>query len=103
MLDLRQIYDFLPAVYRIRDADIAANSGKGLDAADQAELDGLLAIHGSLSAEQARRLAELQDKAQRGPLKFLVSVLAEQVEVLEESFFESYDDLFVETCQEWVV
>jgi hypothetical protein len=103
MLDLQQIYNFLPAVYRIRDADIAADLGTGLDATDQQELNGLLAIHSSLSAQQERRLAELQDKAQRGPLKSLMSILAEQVEVLEESLMQSYDDLFIETCQEWVV
>lgn len=103
MLDLQQIYNLLPAVYRIRDAEIAANSGTGLDPVEQQELNDLLAIQGALSAQQAQRLAELHDKAQRGPLKSLMAIIAEQVEVLEESLLQSYDDLFIETCQEWVV
>ena len=103
MLDLQQIYNFLPAVYRIRDAEIAVELGAGLDATDQQQLNGLLAIQGPLTAEQTQQLANLQDKAQRGPLKSLIAVLAEQVEVLEESLMQSYDDLFIETCQAWVV
>lgn len=103
MLDLQQIYKLLPAIYRIRDAEIAANSGTGLDQVEQQELEDLLAIQGPLSALQAQRLAELQDKAERGPLKSLMAIIAEQVEVLEESLLQSYDDLFIETCQEWVV
>jgi hypothetical protein len=102
-LDLRQIYALLPALYRIRDAEIAVQSGAGLDAAEQQELAGLLAGIAQLSAEEALRLAELQDRAQQGPLKSLFAVIAEQVEVLEESLLQSYDDLFIETCQEWVV
>jgi hypothetical protein len=103
MLDLQQIYKLLPAIYRIRDAEIAANSGTGLDSVEQLELQDLLVILGPLSALQAQRLAELQDKAGRGPLKSLMAIIAEQVEVLEESLLQSYDDLFIETCQEWVV
>src|SRR5262249_36607678 len=56
-----------------------------------------------LSAQQAQRLAELKDKQQRGPLKSLVSIITEQIQILEESLLQSYDDLFIETCQEWVV
>jgi len=103
MLDLQQIYQLLPAIYRIRDAEIAADSGTGLDPVEQQEFAGLLAIQGPLSALEAQRLAALQDKAERGPLKSLMAIIAEQVEVLEESLLQSYDDLFIETCQEWVV
>ncbi len=102
MLDLQQIYKLLPAVYRIRDAELAAASGTGLDPIEQQELDNLLAI-GTLTPQQLARRDELQDKAERGPLKSLVAVIAEQIEVLEEHFWQSYDDHFIETCQEWVV
>lgn len=55
------LYNLLPAVYRLRDAD-------------------------------------------RGePLKALLTVIAEQVEVLEEDLAQLYDDLFIETCASWVV
>jgi hypothetical protein len=103
MLDLDQIYKLLPAVYRIRDADIATQSRAGLDPTDQQELKALLATSGPLPASDAARLEELKDKAQRGPLKSLMAILAEQVEALEESLLQSYDDLYIETCQEWVV
>ena len=36
------------------------------------------------------------------PLKNLLSVIAEQVAVLEENLDQLYDDQFIETCAEWV-
>ncbi|MEO6672200.1 MAG: hypothetical protein ABIN93_02110 [Ginsengibacter sp.] len=38
-----------------------------------------------------------------GPLKALLSLVAEQLAVLEENFEQLYDDQFIETCAEWVV
>ncbi len=57
----QQLYELLPAVYRIRDA------GQG------------------------------------EPLKAFVSLFAEQVEIFEEQLSQSYDDVFIETCSDWVV
>jgi hypothetical protein len=58
--DLERMYELLPAIYRIRDAD-------------------------------------------RGePLKALLSVIADQVGVLEEDLTQLYDDQFIETCAPWV-
>ncbi len=57
----QQLYELLPAVYRIRDA------GQG------------------------------------EPLKAFVSLFAEQVEIFEEHLSQSYDDVFIETCSDWVV
>jgi hypothetical protein len=102
-LDLQAIYNFIPAVYRTRDVEAALDSGITLDPADQQTLNALLAKIDNLSALEQQQLAELQDKQQRGPLKSLAAILAEQVEVLQESLYQSYDDLFIETCQEWVV
>ncbi len=102
-LDLSAIYNLLPAVYRIRDANLALQSGNTLDPADAAELASLLQELSSLTPSQQQALAVLQDKQQRGPLKSLIAILAEQIEVLQESLYQSYDDLFIETCQEWVV
>src|SRR5258708_3998901 len=59
--DLDRIYNLLPAIYRIRDAQ------------------------------------------QGEPLKALLSVIADQVAVLEESLEQLYDDQFIETCAEWAV
>jgi hypothetical protein len=60
-LDAQRLYDLLPAIYRVRDAE------------------------------------------QSEPLKALLSVIAEQVAVLEEDLAQRYDDQFIETCAEWVV
>ena len=42
--------------------------------------------------------------AERGyPLRDLVTVLAEQAQVVAENLDQMYDDLFIETCATWVV
>lgn len=45
----------------------------------------------------------VRDVGQGEPLKALLSVIAEQVAVLEESLDQAYDDQFIETCADWVV
>jgi hypothetical protein len=59
--DAQRIYELLPAIYRLRDAE------------------------------------------QGEPLKALLSVIADQVGVIEEDLAQLYDDQFIETCNEWVV
>jgi hypothetical protein len=56
-----RIYDLLPAVYRLRDAE------------------------------------------QDDPLKMLLAVIAEQVDVVEDDIEQLYENWFIETCDEWVV
>jgi hypothetical protein len=68
--DVDRLYGLLPALYRIRDVDLA------------------------------RRLGLNDDQ---GPLRSLLAVIAEQVAVLEDDLAQLYDDLFIETCAEWVV
>lgn len=103
-LNLNQIYNLLPSVYRVRDAQMAQASSNSLDPADFARFQQLLAIPlDQLTFLQQLQLRELQDLQQRGPLKSLVAILAEQIEVLQESLYQSYDDLFIETCADWVV
>lgn len=103
-LNLNQIYNLLPAVYRVRDAQIAQASPNSLNPADFATLQQLLAIPpDQLTFLQQLQLRELQDLQQRGPLKSLIAILAGQIEVLQESLYQSYDDLFIETCAGWVV
>ena len=56
-----QLYELLPAIYRIRDAE-------------------------------------------RGePLKALLSVMASQINVVEEDIDQLYENWFIETCEEWLV
>jgi hypothetical protein len=45
----------------------------------------------------------IRDVEQRGALKELLTVIAEQVATIEEDLDQLYDDLFIETCAEWVV
>lgn len=102
-LDLTQVYNLLPAVYRIRDAQLALQSGTGLDPSEFTTLQQLLASSQPLTPLQQQILAALQAKQQRGPLQSLIEILAEQSEVLQDSLVQSYDDLFIETCADWVV
>ncbi|MCY1352682.1 hypothetical protein D9M68_150280 [compost metagenome] len=66
--DAQALYALLPAIQRIRDAELAAAEG-----------------------------------LPRGPLEELVAVLAEQLGVAGESLEQLHDDLFIETCADWVV
>jgi hypothetical protein len=62
------LFDLLPALYRLRDAQLAAGAGDEM-----------------------------------GPLQSLLSIVEEQIAVLEENIAQLYDDLFIETCAPWVV
>jgi hypothetical protein len=44
-----------------------------------------------------------RDAEQGEPLKALLSVIADQIAVLEEDLAQLYDDQFIETCADWVV
>ena len=103
--DLEKLYALLPAIYRTRDRELAGALGLWLDEKEETELQDLLARRSQVSDEQARRRQELLEKKRRasGPLKALLSVIAEQVAVVEEDLAQLYDDLFIETCAEWVV
>jgi hypothetical protein len=104
--DLERLYELLPAVYRLRDIELATQQEGALSRAEQTELQELQALFNTnspLTDPQFKRLEELQDKQQRGPLKALLAVIAEQVAVLEEDLAQRYDDQFIETCAEWVV
>jgi hypothetical protein len=48
-------------------------------------------------------LYRIRDQEAGGPLQELLSLVAEQIAVLEENFEQLYDDQFIETCAEWVV
>ena len=71
--DANRLYNLLPAVYRIRDAELA------------------------------EQLSDAVGEERQGPLKALLTVIAEQAEVLQEDLEQLYDDQFIETCAPWVV
>ncbi len=96
------LFNLMPAVYRIRDIAIA-ESQQLLTAAELTELATLQGTPPPLSLDDQLRLDELTAKAQRGPLHSLLLVLQEQLEVLAEDLDQLYDDQFIETCARWVI
>jgi hypothetical protein len=62
------LFNLLPALYRLRDAQLAASAGYEM-----------------------------------GPLESLLSIVEEQIAIVEENIAQFYDDLFIETCAPWVV
>jgi hypothetical protein len=59
--DAQRLYALLPAIYRLRDAEVGE------------------------------------------PLKALLTVIADEIGILEENLAQLYDDQFIETCADWVV
>ncbi len=87
--DLKKLYELLPALHRIRDTEL------GIRLLTDAERTTLLAITGDPNS--------FPDQYINGPLKSLLTIIAEQVAVLEENIEQLYDDQFIETCAEWAV
>jgi hypothetical protein len=100
--DPETLYRLLPAIYRIRDAEIAAGLPDLLTADEVSELKGLETTPNPTQVQHIR-IKELRDKAAQGPLKALFSALIEQVGVMGENLDQLYDDLFIETCADWVI
>jgi hypothetical protein len=96
------LFNLMPAVYRIRDIAIA-QSQQLLTPAELAELATLKGETPPLSLDDQLRLDELTAKAQRGPLHSLLLVIQEQLDVLAEDLDQLYDDQFIETCAPWVI
>lgn len=61
----------------------------------------------TVDAEKLYRLLpaiyRLRDHDKGGPLKELIAIIAEQSAIVQEGIDQAYDDLFIETCAEWVV
>lgn len=101
--DLERLFDLLPAVHRTRDARLGEQSLTEKDAERLCELKEALeqALQDPASVQASEKGRQL-DGLQWGPLKALLSLIAEQVAVLEEDLEQLYDDQFIETCAEWV-
>ncbi|HEU0301742.1 MAG TPA: hypothetical protein VFR37_19975 [Longimicrobium sp.] len=100
--DGARLFELLPALYRIRDIELARGDAGLLTTLEKAELELLQKTPG-LTTVQQDRLAELAAKRDTGPLRELLEVLGEQLAAVEESLEQFYDDQFVETAAEWVV
>lgn len=96
------LFNLLPAVYRIRDAQIA-QAQPLLTPAEKATLAALQALDPPLSSDQQARLTQLTAKASRGPLQSLLLVIQEQLAIVAEDLDQLYDDQFIETCAPWVI
>lgn len=96
------LFQLLPAVYRIRDAQ-QAQAQSLLTPAEQTELAELQSAAQPLSADEQAQLSELTAKASRGPLQSLLMVIQEQLKVLAYDLDQLYDDQFIETCAQWVI
>jgi hypothetical protein len=46
---------------------------------------------------------KIDSAAEAGPIKELIAILAREYLVIEDSIDQLYDDMFIETCAEWVV
>lgn len=100
--DTETLFRLLPAIHRIRDAEVAGGLGGLLSAAEQAELATLEGL-ASPTVDQQLRIAALRDAAASGPLHALMAAFAGEFATMEESLEQLYDDLFVETCAPWAV
>ena len=69
------LFELLPAVYRIRDAQLA-QSQTLLTAAEIADLNALQAQTTPLTSDQQAQLDQLTAKASRGPLQSLLMLSA---------------------------
>jgi len=96
------LFQLLPAIYRLRDGQIAATM-QLLTSAEQSQLAALQASATPLTADQQALLASLTAKATRGPLESLLMVIDEQLGCFAADLDQLYDDLFIETCASWVI
>jgi len=96
------LFDLVPAVYRLRDGQIAATM-QLLTPDEQSQLYTLQNPTSPLDAEQTALMNELAAKSTRGPLESLLMVIDEQLRYFAADLDQLYDDQFIETCATWVI
>ena len=98
----QNLFNLLPALYRLKDAQLA-QSANLLTPAESAQLQTLQALAPPLTPDQQQQLDKLTAKAARGPLQSLIMLIGEQLAVIAEDLDQLYDDQFIETCATWVI
>jgi hypothetical protein len=98
----QDLYNLLPGYYRVKDAQVA-QSRNLLNAKETARLHTLQSKPPPLSAADQSEVDALLAKASRGPLLSLMMLIAEQVGAVDEDLNQLYDDAFIETCAKWVI
>jgi hypothetical protein len=96
------LFNLIPAVYRLRDGQIAATM-QLLTPAEQSELTTLQTSTTPLTADQQALLDSLLAKSTRGPLESLLMVIDEQLGYFAADLDQLYSDQFIETCAPWVI
>ncbi len=96
------LFDLLPALYRLRDAQLA-QSQTLLTQAESAQLQSLRALAPPLAPDQQQVFERLVAKAGRGPLQSLLMLIEEQFDMVADDLTQRYDDQFIETCAPWVI
>lgn len=100
------LFQLLPALYRLRDAQLA-QSLPLLTPAESATLAALQLLTAPLMPplppDQQALFDQLTAKASRGPLQSLLMVIQEQLGIVAEDLDQLYDDQFIETCAPWVI
>ena len=95
------LFQLLPAVYRLRDAQLA-QSLPLLTPEESATLVALQLLTAPLMPplppDQQALFDQLTAKASRGPLQSLLMVIQEQLCIVAEDLDQLYDDQFIETC-----
>lgn len=101
--DVDKLYELLPAIHRIRDAELYE---QGLTQENQdavAKLKERLSLLSNKNSGEALELKKQIARRESPPLKSLLTIIAEQAGVLEENLSQLYDDQFAETCAPWVL
>jgi hypothetical protein len=101
-MSTQALFDLLPALYRLRDAQLAQVLTL-LTPAESAQLQSLQTQTTALSTDQQQQLDALTAKAARGPLQSLLMLIDEQFALMANDLNQRYDDLFIETCAPWVI
>ena len=96
------LFDLLPALYRIKDAQLAASLTL-LTPAEAAQLRVLQSLTPPLPPDEQDQLDQLTAKAGRGPLASLLLLIQEQLAVVANDLDQLYDNQFIETCASWVI
>ena len=101
--DEKTLYELLPAIYRIRDAELAAQRRTHEAQEKLANLKESLSRLSNQDSSEARELKQQIERMEGGPLRSLMAIIAEQARVVEENLAQLYDDQFAETCAPWVL
>ncbi|HEX4004723.1 MAG TPA: hypothetical protein VHX60_00980 [Acidobacteriaceae bacterium] len=96
----QRLFNLLPSLYRLRDAQLAQQNG--FTPADAVQLQALQALPGPLTTAQQQQLDQLTALSY-GPLQALLSLVEEQVAIVGEDLNQLYDNQFIETCAPWVI